>query len=539
MLEKLIKRKFYLQKHLDMPLLYERESYLGKMLENGLSANHVKATADYLLLMVEMFSMTDEHVRKVTLKEIDEKGDQWAGLIKNHPMKRTPSASSKGKFFCIALNWLDSIGRLDSRCNPGNNILSRIFSRGFYKVRYLTYPMLEERCAYISMWESCGAAVGTLRKIAQHQMHAIDLLHPQDGRVITLSELADAADTWKKSKNKAAGKEKDTIGSHKNFLNIVSGWLEFMEQLEQVDTSFFEGGKVNKYLRWLTSDKGYSSRTAETRFCMLKLFMSYLQDGGIMLSAITPLELDAYLSKRHDVDGCSRKTIAGTVSVLRDFLRYAEFMGWCQTGLSKSLNAPRVYAMEDIPSFIQWDEIRNVISSHANRTNPSVLRNHAVLMLLATYGLRSSEVANLKLKDIDWRKKEIYLHRAKNCKPQIMPLMEEVASAIALYVTGARRNESNLPSLFITSRAPYKGIGTSTVYQIASNALEGKNLNIRHHGPHSYRHSCATHLVNTGHTIKEIADILGHQQLDTTRIYAKVDLVSLRKVSDMNWEEVL
>ena len=64
-------------------------------------------------------------------------------------------------------------------------------------------------------------------------------------------------------------------------------------------------------------------------------------------------------------------------------------------------------------------------------------------------------------------------------------------------------------------------------------------MNIRHRGPHSFRHGCATHLINTGYSLKEIADLLGHMRLDTTRIYAKVDMVSLREVADMNWEELL
>ncbi len=74
---------------------------------------------------------------------------------------------------------------------------------------------------------------------------------------------------------------------------------------------------------------------------------------------------------------------------------------------------------------------------------------------------------------------------------------------------------------------------------MASRSLEGRQLNIRHHGPHSYRHSCATRLVNEGHSLKEVADVLGHVKIDTTAIYAKVNFSRLREVSDMDWKEVL
>ena len=65
------------------------------------------------------------------------------------------------------------------------------------------------------------------------------------------------------------------------------------------------------------------------------------------------------------------------------------------------------------------------------------------------------------------------------------------------------------------------------------------NLNIKHHGPHALRHACATHLINEGVTLKEISDHLGHQGLDTTRIYTKVDLTSLRKVADFHFGDLL
>ena len=80
---------------------------------------------------------------------------------------------------------------------------------------------------------------------------------------------------------------------------------------------------------------------------------------------------------------------------------------------------------------------------------------------------------------------------------------------------------------------------TSSIYKIVHDELVKYDLNVKHLGPHTLRHSCATHLVNSGHSMKEVADLLGHQMLDTTRIYAKVDLVGLRKVADMRWEGLL
>lgn len=540
MLEKVIKRKFYLQKHLEAPLLYERESYLEKIAERGLARESLKCIADYLLVIIKVLSLKDTPRQEVCIEEIIQGSENWANLITDHPMKRTMSPSTKAKFFDIALDWLGHTGMLDKRCHPENNILSALFTRGFHKVRHLTAPMFDERIAYIESWHKRGATNGTMRKIAQYQLHAIDFI-PSLLTNVTISRetLMSAADEWCQTEDRACKKKAGSTGSRKAFINIVGGWLKFMGRFEDTEVIFYCKDKVEMYLLWLVEDKGYSIKTKEGRFSLLKIFMNYLESMDIEFSQLMPVNLDMYIEFRANVCGCNRKSIADNVSVLRDFLRYAAEKGWCKADLDKSLKAPRIYSREDIPSFLTWDEMQQVVRRSSDKEGRATKRDHAIVMLLSVYGLRSSEVANLKLSDINWRKKEIYLRRAKLCKPQIMPLNEAVAQAILDYILHSRNNDVKEENIFLGVRAPYRRITTSTVYKIATCALEGYGGSLKHRGPHSYRHTCATHLINSGHTMKEVADMLGHQQLDTTQIYAKVDFVSLRKVSDMKWEGLL
>lgn len=540
MLEKVIKRKFYLQKHLDAPLLYERESYIEKSAERGLVRTSLKAIADYLLVIINVLSLKDTPKQEVSLEKIIEGSEKWANLIADHPMKRSISPSVKARFFDIALDWLGYVGLLDKRCNPDNNILSALFTRGLHRVRHLTAPMFKERIAYIESWRNRGAAECTMRKIAQYQLHGIDFIPSilVGGRV-TEEMLLSAADKWCQTEDKACRKEKGTSGSRKSFINIVGGWLRFMGRLEESPIRFYCKDMIDKYLSWLVEDKGYSINTQRGRFSQLKTFMNYLESKDIEFGQLTPVDLDAYVGYRSNECSCNRKSIADNVSVLRDFLRYAATKGWCRTELDRSLKAPRIYSREDIPSFVTWDEMQQVIKRSSDRDGKASKRNHAIVMLLSVYGLRSSEVANLRLSDINWRKKEIYLRRAKLCKPQIMPLNEDVAQALLDYILHSRHNGVKEETVFLGIRAPYRKITTSTVYQVASRALDGYGASLKHRGPHCYRHTCATHLINSGHTMKEVADVLGHQQLDTTQIYAKVDFASLRKVSDMKWGGLL
>lgn len=540
MLEKVIKRKFYLQKHLDAPLLYERESYLEKMADRGLARGSLKCIADYLLVIIKVLSLKDTPMQEVCIEEILQGSETWANLITDHPMKRKVSPSTKAKFFDIALDWLEYAGMLDKRCHPDNNILSTLFTRGYHKVRHLTAPMFDERIAYIESWKKRSATNGTMRKIAQYQLHGIELIPSiVNNEIISKETLISAADRWCQTEDKACKKKAGSIGSRKAFINIVGGWLKFMGRLDDTPVVFYCRDKVDMYLSWLVDDKGYSIKTKEGRFSQLKTFMSYLESMNIELCQLTPVNLDAYIEFRSNVCKCNRKSIADNVSVLRDFLRYAAEKGWCKADLDKSLKAPRIYSREDIPSFLTWNEMQQVVRRSSDKECRASKRDHAIVMLLSVYGLRSSEVANLKLSDVNWRKKEIYLRRAKLCKPQIMPLNEAVAQALLDYILHSRNNDVKEENIFLGVRAPYRRITTSTVYKIATCALEGYGESLKHRGPHSYRHTCATHLINSGHTMKEVADVLGHQQLDTTQIYAKVDFVSLRKVSDMKWEGLL
>lgn len=538
MLEKVIKRKFYLKRHLEAPLLQERESYLEEMWKRGNNRQTLKSVANYLLLLINSFNLRDDDKSEVSIEEILEHAEDWSNLINGHPMKRTVSPTSKDKFFCIAMDWLTYIGRIDRRCNPTDNIISRLFTRGSYKVKHLTAPMFPERVAYIKYWESRGAVDGTLRKIAQYQLHGIDLIPEIQGTdIISRQTLMSSADCWCKTEDIGVHKLSGTEGSKKAFLSIVGGWLAFMNRLEEKKDKYYCKDNVEEYLNWLTEDKGYSPKTIVHRLCILKNFMSYIGEQELGLDEITPTILDGYLEHRSVY--CNRKSIAGHVSVLRDFLRYAAAKGWGKPGLDKSMNSPRIYAREDIPSSIPWDDMCKVVARSSINNNLAAKRNHAIIMLLSVYGLRSSEVANMKLADINWRQKQIYLRRAKLSKPQIMPLNEDVAQSILDYILNGRNNDAQEENLFLLTRSPYSKITTSTVYQAASKALEGYHGNLKHRGPHSYRHTCATHLVNTGHTMKEVADVLGHQQMDTTQIYAKVDFVNLRKVSDMDWKGLL
>lgn len=535
MLEYIIRRKWYLQKHLDAPLLKEREEYLTLMYKKGLSHSYLLSIADYLLLIVQELRLTDDENRMVSIQEIFENAECWAHTIKNHPMKRRFSPSSVSKFKSIAFKWLSHIGRMDYSYVTTDCILNRLFSRSHHKLRYLNYPLKDERTSHLEKWERMGAATSTLRQIAAYHLHAIDLLHPNMSHSITEEELLSAADKWA-SMEKSSKDSVDGQYARKRFINIVRDWLIHLGVYIRKADNFPLKPFVMEYLDWLKDEKGFSLNTIESRYSMIKNFMGTISPNSF--KDITPQTLDNYLAIRKKENGYCRRTIAGIISVLRNFFTYGETKGWNSGVLAMSMNAPRQYRHDDVPSFVPWEVVQNILMEKSTASGVGK-RDYAIFLLLSIYGMRCSEVANLKLRDIDWRNEQIHLNRAKGCKSQTLPLITVAGTAIISYLKDVRYNQAKDEHLFLTIRAPHSKLSTSSIYKMVRDALVVRQVNLRHYGPHSLRHSCATHLINTGYSLKEIADLLGHMRLDTTRIYAKTDMTSLREVADMNWEGLL
>jgi integrase len=158
-------------------------------------------------------------------------------------------------------------------------------------------------------------------------------------------------------------------------------------------------------------------------------------------------------------------------------------------------------------------------------------RDYAILLLLAKLGLRAGEVTTLTLDDIDWRASEL-LFRAKGRQRARMPIPPDVGTAIAAYLRDGRP-KSLCRRLFVRTLAPHVGFASGcAITMIAKTALDRAGIEgCAHRGAHIFRHSLATELLRSGATLSEIGQLLRHENHDTTRIYAKVDIDALRTLS--------
>ena len=187
------------------------------------------------------------------------------------------------------------------------------------------------------------------------------------------------------------------------------------------------------------------------------------------------------------------------------------------------------WSMSSIPRAIPADAVRQLLAS-INRRTATGCRDYAILLLLARLGLRASEVVCLELDDLDWEAGQVTV-RGKRGVRAALPLPAEVGAAIA---RSLRRGRPRSPSrrVFLRARAPLRGFaGASAIATVVRHALEGAAINAPTKGAHQFRHGLATQMLRRGASLTEIGEILRHRSLETTTIYAKVDLDALRTLA--------
>jgi integrase len=168
--------------------------------------------------------------------------------------------------------------------------------------------------------------------------------------------------------------------------------------------------------------------------------------------------------------------------------------------------------------------------------SPVGLRDYAILLLLYTFGVRSGQVRALRLDDIHWSDNRIRFRAMKNGKDVWLPLTEAVGEALLGYLQQGRP-VCACPQVFLTARAPYRPLRRSgNVAQIVRLYVHKAGIDAPRRGAHAFRHGFATRMLRQGHSLKAIADVLGHRRLSTTFLYTKVDFDRLEEVA-LAWPE--
>lgn len=221
-----------------------------------------------------------------------------------------------------------------------------------------------------------------------------------------------------------------------------------------------------------------------------------------------------------------RASLQHTVAHLRSFLRFLVSRGEIAQGLDSSIDTPRLYRGEQLPRSLPWETVQAFLAA-IDRATPKGRRDYAMFLLIATYGLRTSEVAGLRLDDIEWRAGRLRVARPKTQSPIVLPLTQEVGAALLDYLRHAR---PDLPcrEVFLRVRAPAGPLAPTAVTEAFQAWTRRGALPIPYQGPHCLRHSLAVHLLRQGTSLKAIGDLLGHRSAESTCVYLRLHVEDLR-----------
>ena len=255
-----------------------------------------------------------------------------------------------------------------------------------------------------------------------------------------------------------------------------------------------------------------------------------LTKPGQAVSRLSPKDVLAYAA--HAADSCAaQSTRSATMSHLRGFLRYLHWSRVCREDLSRHVPRVPIWRMARIPDYLPWEDVLHLVDS-VDPSSPVGKRDRALLLLVATTGMRNSELRRLELCDVRWRQGEVHLRQTKNRRGRVVPLVKEAGSALADYILHGRPKTAER-RIFLSHRPPVRPFRiSSTVSAIVRRRLVRLGGACPQRvGAHLLRHSIATQMVRQERAIKEVADLLGHQHIDTTAVYVKVALPQLATVA--------
>jgi site-specific recombinase XerD len=226
--------------------------------------------------------------------------------------------------------------------------------------------------------------------------------------------------------------------------------------------------------------------------------------------------------------GGGRKLVAAGV---RAVLRFLVFCGERPAGLEAAVPTQRQWTHASLPHRLTMEEVERILAT-SEGTTPQHLRDRAIILLLARLGLRAHEIVTLRLDDIDWHEGWLRIRAGKAHRERLLPLAQEVGMALATYLRDGRPVSASRV-VFLQLRAPFQPFARScSVSDIARRAMVHAGLApTSGMGAHTFRRTAASQMVNRGSSFKDVADVLGHQSLETTALYAKLDLEALAPVA--------
>lgn len=247
--------------------------------------------------------------------------------------------------------------------------------------------------------------------------------------------------------------------------------------------------------------------------------------GEVDLWELSPADVLGFLLA--ETERRSRKSAKLLVSALRSLLGFWHVKGLIGRPLAGAVPSVAGWRLAGLPRALGAEQVRALLES-CDRSTIAGQRDFAIVTMLVRLGMRSGEVAGLRLDDVDWRAGEIVV-RGKGARIERLPLPADVGEAIAVYLRDARPTGFSAREVFVRIKAPRRSLSAGGITQVVVSA--SKRAGLGEVTAHRLRHTAATELLRQGAPLHEIGELLRHRSVLTTAIYAKVDRDRLRELA--------
>lgn len=279
--------------------------------------------------------------------------------------------------------------------------------------------------------------------------------------------------------------------------------------------------------RYLREERRVSESAVNNSVPFIRRFLDdRFGTSPVSLGDITPTDITQFVLRvARTMSSCRAKLLVGA---LRSYFRFLYVCGEITADLGGAVPTVASWRLSDVPKSIEPEAVERLLMSCERRTTTG-RRDYAILLLLARLGLRAGEIAALTFEDIDWDAGEI-LVRGKGSRYDRLPLPSDVGNALVAYLHD--RPACTTRRIFLSARPPVRALARhGSVGAIVMRALTRAGIAAPNRGAHVLRHSLAVRMLRGGASLGEIGEILRHRQLNTTAIYAKVDLNALRSLA--------
>ena len=232
---------------------------------------------------------------------------------------------------------------------------------------------------------------------------------------------------------------------------------------------------------------------------------------------------------------CGAATTQQLITSLRAFLRYLNFQGETRDDLALAIPAIAHWRLAKLPRCLSTQEVNSLIAA-CEGTDPRRLRDRAIVLMLVRLGLRSADVAQLRLSDIDWNTGTLQVI-GKGRYQVRLPLPQDVGDAVLSYL-GRRPANIDTDHVFVRTKAPCRPFASGDgVSSVVKHALQRAGIEAPAKGAHLLRHTATTEMLRNGVPLEQAGLVLRHRSIDMTAYYAKVDVALLKQIAQA-WPEV-